>query len=353
MTSSNGLTYKAAGVDIEAGDQAVTLMSAAVARTMRPEVVSSLGGFAGLFDMSRFKAMRRPLLATSTDGVGTKLAIAQRLDKHDSVGQDLVAMVADDLVVCGAEPLYLTDYIACGKLVPEKIAKIVAGVAAGCVEAGCTLIGGETAEHPGVMAPDDYDLAGAATGLVEADSVLGRDRVAAGDVLIAMASTGLHSNGYSLVRKVLLELAGWELDRHVDQLGRTLGAELLEPTRIYTKICLGLISAAEVHAFVHITGGGLPGNLPRVLPDSLKVTIDRSTWTPPTIFSLVGDVGGVAGTELERAFNMGVGMIAIVSPGAETAALEYLGRAACPAWVVGRVERRDDASVELVSTYRS
>lgn len=211
MTSSDGLTYKTAGVDIDAGDRAVALMNAAVASTKRPEVVSSLGGFAGLFDMSRFMNMGQPLLATSTDGVGTKLAIAQALDKHDTVGRDLVAMVVDDLVVCGAEPLYMTDYIACGKLVPEKIATIVAGIAAGCCEAGCSLIGGETAEHPGVMAPDDYDLAGAATGVVDGESVLGSDRVEIGDIVIAMASSGLHSNGFSLVRKVLLEMAGGSL----------------------------------------------------------------------------------------------------------------------------------------------
>jgi len=353
MTSSDGLTYKAAGVDIDAGDRAVALMNAAVAKTKRPEVVSSLGGFSGLFDMSRYKNMRRPLLATSTDGVGTKLAIAQALDKHDTVGRDLVAMVVDDLVVCGAEPLYMTDYIACGKLVPEKIATIVAGIAAGCSEAGCSLIGGETAEHPGVMAPDNYDLAGAATGVVDGESVLGSDRVQLGDIVIAMASSGLHSNGFSLVRKVLLEMAGWELDRHVDQLGRTLGAELLEPTRIYTKPCLDLISDAEVHALVHITGGGLPGNLPRVLPNDLKVTVDRGTWTPQPIFGLIGESGGVTERELEKAFNMGIGMVALVPPKAEAAALSSLAKSQCRAWVAGRVEQREDRSVELVGAYRS
>jgi phosphoribosylformylglycinamidine cyclo-ligase len=353
MTSSNGLTYKSAGVDIDAGDRAVALMNATVAATARPEVVSSLGGFSGLFDISRFKAMPRPLLATSTDGVGTKLAIAQALDKHDTVGRDLVGMVIDDLVVCGAEPLYMTDYIACGKVIPERIATIVEGVAAGCREAGCSLIGGETAEHPGTMAPDDYDLAGAATGIVDASAVLGSDRVRPGDLVIAMASTGLHSNGFSLVRKVLLEVAGWRLDRHVDELGRTLGAELLEPTRIYTRMCLDLIADAEVHALVHITGGGLPGNLPRVLPADLAMTIDRSTWSPPPIFGLVGEAGNVAQPELERAFNMGIGMAAIVPPSAEAAALASLAKSQCHAWVAGRVEPRQDGSIALVGAYRS
>jgi phosphoribosylformylglycinamidine cyclo-ligase len=353
MTSSNDLTYRSAGVDIDAGDRAVALMNASVAATARPEVVSSLGGFSGLFDMSRFKAMQRPLLATSTDGVGTKLAIAQALDKHDTVGRDLVAMVVDDLVVCGAEPLFMTDYIACGKLVPERIATLVEGVAAGCLEAGCSLIGGETAEHPGTMDPDEYDLAGAATGIVDASAVLGSDRVRRGDVVIAMASTGLHSNGFSLVRKVLLERAGWRLDRHVDELGRTLGAELLEPTRIYTRMCLDLIADVEVHALVHVTGGGLPGNLPRVLPAGLAMTVDRSTWTPQPIFGLIGDAGSVAEPELERAFNMGVGMVAIVPPQAEPPALASLAKSQCRAWVAGRVEAGQDGSVRLVGAYRS
>src|SRR4051812_35703285 len=215
-------------------------MKAWVAKASRPEVVGGIGGFAGLFDASALSAYRRPLLATSTDGVGTKVAIAQRLGKHDTIGLDLVAMVVDDLVVCGAEPLFMTDYIACGKVVPERIASIVKGIAEGCVLAGCALVGGETAEHPGLLGADEYDVAGAATGVVEADAVLGPDRVRAGDVLVAMASSGLHSNGYSLVRHVLLSSAGagWALDREVPELGRPLVDELLEPTRIYALDCL-------------------------------------------------------------------------------------------------------------------
>jgi phosphoribosylformylglycinamidine cyclo-ligase len=224
--------YAAAGVSIEAGDRAVELMKGWVEKARRPEMVGGIGGFAGLFDASALLAYDRPLLATSTDGVGTKVAIAQAMDKHDSIGFDLVGMVVDDLVVCGAEPLFLTDYIATGRVVPERIAAIVKGIAEACVEAGCALIGGETAEHPGLLDPDEYDVAGAATGVVEADRLLGPGRVRPGDVVIAMEASGLHSNGYSLVRHVLLNTAGWSLDRQVDELGRTLGEELLEPTRI-------------------------------------------------------------------------------------------------------------------------
>ncbi|PRY41301.1 phosphoribosylformylglycinamidine cyclo-ligase [Umezawaea tangerina] len=351
VSVESGMTYKGSGVDIEAGDRAVALMRAAVSSTDRPEVVSAIGGFAGLFDVSRLKGMRRPLLATSTDGVGTKLAIARALGKHDTIGLDLVAMVADDLVVCGAEPLFLTDYIACGKLVPDRIAAIVSGIADGCRQAGCSLIGGETAEHPGVMAPDEYDVAGAATGIVEADAVLGADKVRLDDVIIAMGSSGLHSNGYSLVRKVLLDNAGWDLSRHVDEFGRTVGEELLEPTTIYSKACLDLVARAEVHAFSHITGGGIGGNLGRVVPEGLMATVDRSTWSPHPIFGVVGEVGGVAVEELEKAFNMGVGMMAVVAPDSADAAVDVLVEHGLSAWVVGRVDSSDGTSVELVGEY--
>src|SRR3954464_13193200 len=234
---SDGATYAEAGVSIEAGGRAVDLMKTWVEKTRRPEVIGSIGGFAGLFDVSALTAYERPLLATSADGVGTKVAIAQQLDKHDTIGFDLVGMLVDDLVVCGAEPLFLTDYIATGRVVPERIAAIVRGIAEACVEAGCALIGGETAEHPGLLEPDEYDVAGSTTGVVEAAALLGPDLVRPGDAVIAMASSGLHSNGYSLVRHVLLSDAGagWALDRHVDELGRTLGEELLEPTTVYAK----------------------------------------------------------------------------------------------------------------------
>jgi phosphoribosylformylglycinamidine cyclo-ligase len=337
MTAPEGASYAAAGVDIEAGDRAVELMKAWVAKTSRPEVVGGIGGFAGLFDVSALRSYDRPLLATSTDGVGTKVSIAAAMDKHDTIGQDLVGMVVDDLVVCGAEPLFMTDYIACGRVVPERIAAVVKGIAEGCLLAGCALVGGETAEHPGLLGPDEYDVAGAGTGVVEADLVLGADRVQAGDVLVAMASSGLHSNGYSLVRHVLLERAGWSLDRHVGELGRTLGEELLEPTRIYAKDCLALIEAVEVHAFSHVTGGGLAANLARVLPAGVTADVDRSSWTPPPVFELVRSVGQVAADELERTLNMGVGMVAVVAPGDADSAVRLLQGRGVDAWVCGSV----------------
>src|SRR5919107_1948950 len=254
--------YAASGVSIEAGDKAVELMKTWVEKAGRPEVIGGIGGFAGLFDATALKGYDQPLLATSADGVGTKVAVAQAMDKHDTIGFDLVGMLVDDLVVCGAEPLFLTDYIATGRVVPERIAAIVKGIAEACVEAGCALIGGETAEHPGLLEPDEYDVAGSTTGVVEASRLLGPARIRPGDVVIALGSSGLHSNGYSLVRRVLLSeaVAGWGLDRDVPELGRTLGEELLEPTLIYAKACLALAGATGVHAMAHVTGGGLAAN---------------------------------------------------------------------------------------------
>ena len=351
MRGGPGATYAAAGVDIAAGDRAVELMAAHVATTRRAEVVGSLGGFAGLFDASALTRFRRPLLATSTDGVGTKVEIARRLDKHDTIGIDLVGMVVDDLVVCGAEPLFMTDYIATGAVVPERIAAIVAGIAHGCVLAGCALVGGETAEHPGLLAPDAYDLAGAGTGVVEADAVLGPERVRAGDVVIAMASSGLHSNGYSLARHVFLGRAGWGLERAVPELGRTLGEELLEPTRIYALDCLALLAAVDVHAFSHVTGGGLAANLARVVPADVGVVLDRGTWSPPPVFALLGTVGAVAAPELEATVNMGVGMVALVPPDAAAAALAVLADRGVAAWVAGSV-RGGTGDVVLTGAHR-
>ncbi|MDQ3629398.1 MAG: phosphoribosylformylglycinamidine cyclo-ligase [Actinomycetota bacterium] len=337
----SGSTYAGAGVSIEAGDRAVELMRQWVDKARRPEVLGGIGGFAGLFDASALKAYDRPLLATSADGVGTKVAIAQAMDKHDTVGFDLVGMLVDDLVVVGAEPLFLTDYIATGSVVPERIADIVKGIAQACTEVGCALIGGETAEHPGLLGPDEYDLAGSTTGVVEAVDVLGAERVRPGDLIVAMAASGLHSNGYSLVRHVLLERAGWSLDRHVDDLGRTLGEELLEPTRLYTRPCLELIDHGLVHAFSHVTGGGLAANLERVLPLGVTATLDRATWSPAPVFGLVGQVGDVPRDDLERTLNMGVGMVAVVAPEHLTDALTTLGRAGVRAWVAGAVSQTD------------
>jgi phosphoribosylformylglycinamidine cyclo-ligase len=333
----SGSSYAQAGVDIAAGDRAVELMKSSVRRTDRPGLLGGLGGFAGLFelDLARYP---RPILASSTDGVGTKLAIAQAVGRHDTIGIDLVAMVVDDLVVVGAEPLFLTDYIATGKVVPEKIAAIVSGVAEGCVRAGCALVGGETAEHPGVMAPDEYDISGTGVGVVNADAVLGAERVRAGDVLIALGSSGVHSNGYSLVRHVLLEQAGLDLHSQPEALGgRTLADELLEPTRIYALDCLALAAETGAHAFAHITGGGLAGNLARVLPPDVDAVIDRSTWAPQPIFGLVADLGGVARADLEETFNLGVGMVAVVPADCGEAALTLAAARGVPAWELGEV----------------
>ncbi len=357
MTAADAVSqpsaYAAAGVDIEAGDRAVELMKAWVAKTRRPEVLGGLGGFAGFFDASALKGMDHPVLATSTDGVGTKVAIAQALDVHDTIGFDLVGMVVDDLVVCGAEPLFMTDYIACGRVVPERIAAIVKGIAEACAEAGCALLGGETAEHPGLLAPDEYDVAGAATGVVERGRIIGSDRVRAGDVVLAMESSGLHSNGYSLVRHVLAG-AGWSLDRHVDELGRTVGEELLVPTRIYARDCLALLDAVEVHAMSHVTGGGLANNLARVVPTSCTVTVDRGTWTPAPVFDVVRDLGSVGRADLEATLNLGVGMVALLPEAAVAPAVELLAGRGLRAWVCGSVGAAADVSsprVELVGTH--
>jgi len=348
--------YAAAGVSIEAGDKAVELMKTWIEKARRPEMVGGIGGFAGLFDASFLKAYDRPLLATSADGVGTKVAIAQAMDRHDTIGFDLVGMLVDDLVVCGAEPLFLTDYIATGRVVPERIASIVKGIAEACVEAGCALIGGETAEHPGLLEPHEYDMAGSTTGVVEAAKLLGAELVRPGDVVIAMEASGLHSNGYSLVRHVLLagrDLggAGWTLDRDVPELGRTLGEELLEPTRIYAKACLALAAETATHAMSHVTGGGLAANLERVLPDSVAVTIDRSTWTPQPIFDLVRQVGSVPQADLEMTLNCGVGMVSLTAADDADKAISVLERFGIRAWVAGSVAAGARGRVTLVGQH--
>jgi len=332
------VTYSDAGVSIHAGERAVELLKTKVQRTSRPEVVGDLGGFAGLFrfDVNKY---RKPLLASSTDGVGTKLVIAQQMDVHDTVGVDLVAMVVDDLVACGAEPLFLLDYVACGEVVPEKVAAIGAGIADGCRTAGCALLGGETAEHPGVLRPHEYDLAATGVGVVEEDDILGAPRVEVGDAIIAMGSSGLHSNGYSLVRHTLLGIARMRLDTVIEEFEnqRTLGQELLTPTRIYARDCLDLLVEAEVRALAHITGGGITGNLVRVLPDSVDAVVDRATWRPQPIFDLVQRKGRIEQSEMESTFNMGVGMMAIVAPDDSDRTLAFLRNRGVEAWVAGEI----------------
>ncbi|EPD31173.1 phosphoribosylformylglycinamidine cyclo-ligase [Gleimia europaea] len=332
--------YAAAGVDIEAGDRAVELMKAAVAKSHNATVFGDSGGFAGMIDASALKDMKRPLLASSTDGVGTKIAIAQEMGIHDTIGQDLVAMVVDDLVVMGARPLLMTDYIATGRVDPQKIADIVRGVAQACAQVDCPLIGGETAEHPGLMDPQDYDIAGAATGVVDADEMLGAHRVTVGDVLIGIASSGLHSNGYSLVRKIVAD-STWKLDRDVPEFGRTLGEELLEPTRLYTKQMLAMIESlprGAVKALSHITGGGLGANISRVIPTGFIARVDRSSWAVPPVFSTLSKLGEVSWDAMEQTFNLGVGMVAIVDEAAADEALGYLMAIGCEPWVLGEVE---------------
>jgi phosphoribosylformylglycinamidine cyclo-ligase len=345
------VTYADAGVSIHAGEKAVELLKSKVKKTTRPEVMGDLGGFAGLFRLNTAK-YKSPILASSTDGVGTKLVIAQQLDIHDTIGIDLVAMVVDDLVACGAEPLFLLDYIACGEVVPDKVAEIGAGIADGCRYAGCALLGGETAEHPGVLRPDEYDVSATGVGVVEESEILGRDRVEIGDAVIAMRSSGLHSNGYSLVRHVLLGAGRMRLDTVVDDFGRqrTLGEELLTPTKIYAKDCLGLIEETDVRAFSHVTGGGIPGNLVRILPENVDAIVDRSSWRPQSIFDLIQAKGRIDDTEMEATFNMGVGMFAVVSSDDADRAMAYLTGRGIEAWQVGEVIQ-GTGQVQMVGQY--
>ena len=307
--------YAAVGVDTRAGDTAVELMKRSVAATHGPEVLGGIGGFAGLWDASALLRYRRPLLASSTDGVGTKVAIAQALDKHDTIGQDLVGMVVDDLVVVGATPLFMTDYIACGRVVPERVAAIVDGIARACSATRTALVGGETAEHPDLIAPDEYDVAGAAVGVVEADRLLGPDRVRTGDAVLALESSGLHSNGYSLVRRIVRD-SGLDLRTRMEDLAAPLGEALLEPTRLYSAPLLDLLAGSHgdaVHALSHVTGGGVAANLARVLPPGASVDVDRATWSPQPVFRLLAALGGFALEEAEGAWNLGIGMLAVVA----------------------------------------
>ncbi len=337
-------SYREAGVDTAAGDLAVELMKSAVQKTHGPEVLGGVGGFAGLFDVSFLKAYRRPLLATSTDGVGTKVAIAQALDKHDTIGQDLVGMVVDDIVVVGAKPLFMTDYIACGHVVPERIADIVAGIARACAETGTALVGGETAEHPGLLGPDDYDVAGAAVGAVEAEAQLGPHLVKDGDVVVAIGSSGLHSNGFSLVRHILTTNGIGYADRS-DDFGGIVGEVLLEPTRLYTAPLLRLLSdpgvGAAVHALSHITGGGIAANLARVLPVGSWAELDRASWSPASVFRVLANLGGMKLEQTEGTWNLGVGMIAVVAAASADAVMQELAADGMPAWIAGRVSTSD------------
>ncbi len=325
--------YQAAGVDIDAGNRAVELIKKHAATTWRPGVLGGIGGFSGLFalDLDRFRA---PVLVSGTDGVGTKLRIAQMMRKHDTVGIDLVAMCVNDILVCGAEPLFFLDYLACGKLVPEQAAEVVAGIAAGCREAGCALIGGETAEMPGFYRPGEYDLAGFAVGVVERDQIWDGEKIRTGDAVLGIASTGLHSNGYSLARRVLFEGAGYEIDTFLPELGRTVGEELLIPTKIYAKTVLALKEKFEsgrvLKGAAHITGGGILENLPRLLPRGLGAALRQGSWPIPPIFELIQLQGKIPADEMYRVFNMGIGFVLFTraeEAGAVRRALQEMGEA--------------------------
>jgi phosphoribosylformylglycinamidine cyclo-ligase len=333
--------YAAAGVDTEAGDLAVTLMKQAVSATHNERVVGDLGGFAGLMDVSFLKSYDRPLLATSTDGVGTKVAIAQAIDKHDTIGQDLVGMVVDDIVVVGAKSLFMTDYIACGKVVPQRIADIVRGIAEACQKVDVALVGGETAEHPGLLGPDDYDVAGAATGVVDASKLLGAGRVQVGDVVLGLESSGFHSNGYSLVRKIVAD-SKLDYNKTVAEFGsRSLGEVLLEPTRLYTGVLNQLLESelgGAVRTMSHITGGGIAANLSRVLPKGVSLDVDRSTWSPSEVFRVLAAWGGFDLKNLEATWNLGLGFAVVVKADAADAIKAQINEAGINTWQLGIIE---------------
>jgi phosphoribosylformylglycinamidine cyclo-ligase len=339
------MDYKKAGVDIEAGYESVRLMRAHVKKTMRPEVLGDIGGFSGAFSAAAFKDMEDPVLVSGTDGVGTKLKLAFVMDKHDTVGIDCVAMCVNDIICCGAKPLFFLDYIAIGKNVPEKVAELVKGVAEGCVQAGCALIGGETAEHPGVMPPDDYDLAGFSVGIVDKKDLIDNSRMAEGDVIIALPSSGIHSNGYSLVRKVF-GIENADLDAKPAELGgQTLGEALLTPTRIYVKPVMALLKAAGVKGISHITGGGFYENVPRSVPDGLCAEIDKASVKVPAIFGLLQKRGNIPERDMFNTYNMGVGMAVIVAAADADKALKVLKAGGEDAYVIGRIIKGEDKIV--------
>ncbi len=342
---SHSASYAAAGVNIEAGYEGVRLMKKHVERTFIPGVLSDIGGFGGLFSPP-VEGMAEPVLVSGTDGVGTKQRIAQLMGVHDTVGIDCVAMCVNDIICCGAKPLFFLDYIAIGRNEPEKVASLVSGVAEGCVRAGCALIGGETAEHPGTMAPDDYDLAGFSVGIVDRAKIIDHSRMTPGDVIIALPSSGLHSNGFSLVRKVF-DVERADLGAYCDELGTTLGKALLEPTKIYVKPLLAALEAADIRGVSHITGGGFYENIPRAVPDGLCARIDRAAIKIPAVFSLLQRAGDIPERDMFNTYNMGVGMSAVVSKDTADRALEALRAAGEDAYVIGEIVRGEEKVVLL------
>ena len=335
MGISHSEAYAAAGVDIEAGYQGVKMMNRYVQRTLTADVISDLGGFGGLFSLD-LHGLEKPVLVSGTDGVGTKQRIAQLMDRHNTVGIDCVAMCVNDIICCGAKPLFFLDYIAIGKNIPEKVVSLVSGVSEGCVRAGCALIGGETAEHPGTMKPDDYDLAGFAVGVVDRDKILDKNKMQPGDVVIGLPSSGLHSNGYSLVRKVF-DVENADLGQYYGELGCALGEELLRPTKIYVRPVLAAIEAADIRGISHITGGGFYENIPRCIPDGLCAKIEKKTLRIPPIFPLLSRMGGISERDMFNTFNMGTGMVLVTARDSADKALAALHSLGQEAGVIGEI----------------
>ena len=335
MGISHSEAYAAAGVDIEAGYQGVKMMNRYVQRTLTADVISDLGGFGGLFSLD-LHGLEKPVLVSGTDGVGTKQRIAQLMDRHNTVGIDCVAMCVNDIICCGAKPLFFLDYIAIGKNIPEKVVSLVSGVSEGCVRAGCALIGGETAEHPGTMKPDDYDLAGFAVGVVDRDKILDKNKMQPGDVVIALPSSGLHSNGYSLVRKVF-DVENADLGQYYGELGCALGEELLRPTKIYARPVLAAIEAADIRGISHITGGGFYENIPRCIPDGLCAKIEKKALRIPPIFLLLSRMGGISERDMFNTFNMGTGMVLVAARDSADKALAALHSLGQEAGVIGEI----------------
>ena len=345
MGISHSEAYAAAGVDIEAGYQGVKMMNRYVQRTLTADVISDLGGFSGLFSLD-LHGLEKPVLVSGTDGVGTKQRIAQLMDRHNTVGIDCVAMCVNDIICCGAKPLFFLDYIAIGKNIPEKVVSLVSGVSEGCVRAGCALIGGETAEHPGTMKPDDYDLAGFAVGVVDRGKILDKNKMQPGDVVIALPSSGLHSNGYSLVRKVF-DVENADLGQYYGELGCALGEELLRPTKIYVRPVLAAIEAADIRGISHITGGGFYENIPRSIPDGLCAKIDKSAVRVLPIFDLIAKTGNIPERDMFNTYNMGVGMTIVVPADQVQTALDILTAHGEDAYVIGTITKNDEEKVIL------
>ncbi len=335
---SNELTYKKAGVDINEGERFISLISPMIKETFRPEVMTEIGSFSALFKLDVTK-YREPVLVSGTDGVGTKLKIAFLMDRHDTVGIDLVAMCVNDILTSGAEPLFFLDYFATGKLKPEKASEVIKGIINGCKEAGCSLIGGETAEMPGFYSENEYDLSGFAVGVVDKERIINGSKIKEGDLIIGIASNGLHSNGYSLVRKLFFDLKKMNVDTYIPDLGTTLGEELLKPTRIYVKAFMVLRDKLEIKGMAHITGGGIPGNLPRILPEGIYADIKIGSWPVPKIFELIEKIGNIPEDEMKKTFNMGIGYIMVVSEGMAEEAVSLLNKSGYTAFIFGNIEK--------------